>query len=38
MSKENICCHHMENRLQLYREAIESLGYVRKKRKKYERK
>jgi hypothetical protein len=28
----------MEDRLRLYREAIEGLGFERKKRKKYERK
>ena len=36
--KAKVAGCHMENRLQLYREAIENLGFVRKKRKKYERK
>jgi hypothetical protein len=29
---------HMENRLQVYHNGIESMGFVRKKRKKYPKK
>ena len=29
---------HMENRLQVYRNGMESMGFVRKKRKKYSKK
>jgi hypothetical protein len=36
--KAKVAGCHMENRLQLYYDAFIGLGFVRKKRKKYEQK